>query len=292
MEEKDIIEKIQKLSQIKLSEEEKSFIFKKINEKIAFSGDKRGALSIFSFLRVHKVAFTLASILIFIFSTFAFASNSLPDSPLYPLKMTLQEARISLAKKENKPQLKVLVLKERLEDLKKVQKEDSKVLKVVNNLKEDLKTLPNEITQINKKREILKTSQNVQLQTQKMKEEAEKITFLEKTQLKKTLEETNEKILSLILETTDQINRCPDYLSKNLSNLNSYFEDPENIKNLTPQEILKVKTVLSEIDQMIKAGDCLGALEKIESLSKFQSIHSLEINSVENNISLESLDEN
>jgi len=278
MAEKDIFQKINKLKQISLSESQKEEIFLLIQKRIISSERRKFAfLSNFNF-RKYQVGFVFAFLIIFASSTLVLANNSLPDSPLYSLKIFYQNAKIAFAKKENKAQVKALVLKERLNDLKKVNSfNNERILKIANSLKEDLKTLPNEITQLNKQKEILKVSQNVKKTTEKMKEISNNIPLALKKEINNTLEETNQKIYSLILETEDKINNCPSYLLKNLEDLRVYFENPEYLKNFYPKEILEVRNTLNEINTLIKAGDCVGALEKIESLNQIKLIHSLRV---------------
>jgi len=277
MTEKDILQKINKLKQISLSSSQKEEVFLLIQKKVISSEKRRFHLfSIFN--RKYQLGFVFAFLIIFTSSTLVLANNSLPDSPLYSLKIFYQNAKIAFAKKENKAEVKALVLKERLNDLKKVNSfNNERILKIANSLKEDLKTLPNEITQLNKQKEILKVSQNVKKTTEKMKEISNNIPLALKKEINNTLEETNQKIYSLILETEDKINNCPSYLSKNLEDLRVYFENSEYVKNYNPKEILEVKNTLNEIDSLMKAGDCLGALEKIESLNQIKLIHSLRV---------------
>ena len=277
MTEKDILQKINKLKQISLSSSQKEEVFLLIQKKVISSEKRRFHLfSIFN--RKYQVGFVFALLIIFASSTLVLANNSLPDSPLYSLKMFYQNAKIAFTKKENKAEFKALFLKERLNDLKKVNSfNNERILKIANSLKEDLKTLPNEITQLNKQKEILKVSQNVKKTTEKMKEISNNIPLALKKEINNTLEETNQKIYSLILETEDKINNCPSYLSKNLEDLRVYFENSEYVKNYNPKEILEVKNTLNEIDSLMKAGDCLGALEKIESLNQIKLIHSLRV---------------
>ena len=278
MAEKDIFQKINKLKQISLSESQKEEIFLLIQKRIISSERRKFAfLSNFNF-RKYQVGFVFALLIIFASSTLALANNSLPDSPLYSLKIFYQNAKIAFTKKENKAQVKAIVLKERLNDLKKAKSiNDPRVLKLANSLKEDLKSLPNEITQLNKQKEILKVSQSIQKTTEKMKEISNEVPLVLKKEINNALEETNQKIYSLILETEDKINNCPSYLLKNLEDLRVYFENSEYVKNYNPKEILEVKNTLNEIDSLMKAGDCLGALEKIESLNQIKLIHSLRV---------------
>lgn len=298
MEEKILFEKIKKLSQIQLSEEEKERIYLLVEKKkLAYRKEKPVLIFLnSSYWKKHSFSLAFSAFLIFAFSTFALAQNSLPTSSLYPLKLAYQNLKVALARKDHKAQVKAIVLEERLNDLKKVKDQNNaKVAKLVDLLKQDLKTLPEEISQTQKKTTLLKVSQDVKTRTEKMKESIKDINLENKESLENTLNQTDTKILSLILETSEKIEKCPSYLLKNLDLLKSYFENENNLKNLSPKEVLDIKTVLSEIDQLIKAGDCTGALEKIESLKIFQSIHSLETPVgepvVENN-SLESLDEN
>lgn len=296
MEEKEILQNLKKLSQITLKSSEKERIFSLIEKRINNYRQKRafGVTFLTSFVK-NKISLAFACFLIFIFSSFALAKDALPDSPFYSLKTFAQEVKIAFTKKENKSQMKALVLQERLNDLKKVKNlEDERVKKLVASLKNDLQSLPEEISQNPKKKEVLEISQNIQKTTQKLKEEIKTIPSPVKDQLETVVKETDQKIFSLIVDTQEQINNCPVYLLKNLDELRTYFEKEENLKNLTPKKVLEIKATLAEIESLIKAGDCLGALEKIESLSQFKSIHSLEgpfldKDSVENS-SPESLD--
>ena len=305
MDEKKFQQTIKKFANFNLSEENKKEIFDLIETKINFEDQKKYQfrLANFSFLSQYRKSLVLSAVLIFAVGSLAFAQNSLPNSPLYPLKVAYQDDKIFLAGKDDRAQVRAIVLEERLNDLKQVESSDNpRVNKVVKKIENDLKVLPAEISQAEKKQTVLNVSQSVKERTDKIQQELPQINALkDNKQLEETIQETNQKLLGMILETTEEINQCPSTIQQRLETLNTYFSQPENMNNLTISEITKINSLLKEANQILKAGDCLGALEKIESLDLLKSIHSLEIpsvslevegeESVENN-SPENLDEN
>jgi hypothetical protein len=80
------------------------------------------------------------------------------------------------------------------------------------------------------------------------------------------------------METTEEINQCPSFLSNDLVELGERFTDIQNAMiQLPSDEIIKMKNLLIEASASLKAGDCLAAMEKIESINQLLSFLSLDV---------------
>mgnify|MGYP005624057977 CR=1 FL=1 len=291
MQDKDLIQKIQLLRQIKPDSDWANWLKANILQRKPqniLGNRPRVKLAIFSFIpKYQKVLIPSLLAFFFVFS-FVFAQTTLPGNVLYPLKTLTQNAKIYLASESTKPVVRLEVAKTRMEDLSKVQNHQKEISAITQNVRKDLEIVPQEIKKINKKQIALNVSKNIQERSKDLKELANKISLeeKEKQELNKTVENTQSQVLALIIGTTEEINQCPSYLKNSLIELGNYFTDAEKgLVQWTPDNIVKSQGLLIEASNAFKAGDCLTAMEKIESIKKLLSILSLDSptqNSLEN----------
>ncbi|MGB9726625.1 MAG: DUF5667 domain-containing protein [Minisyncoccia bacterium] len=284
MTEKELIEQIQSLKQIKPSKEWVDFVFLKIsslkNKPEVIFPYKVKTVKFSSFLTQYRIAFAgLALCLVFI-SSMAYAQNTLPGSLFYPLKTLSQNIRIALTPVKEKPVVKLEIAKERLKDLSKVKINNQEIIRLADKLRNEINSIPEEIQKLEKKKVVLDVSLKIKEQNEELKKLVDKSLLDEKAKnnLSAAIKENQGKVLSLINETSEIINNCPTYLEEKINNLKKYFFENESLINWTPEEIIKVRTLLTEIEKFMKAGNCLEAIEKIESIEKLMKIHSLEVN--------------
>ena len=243
------------------------------------------SLASFSFIFKYQKAIAPALFAVLFVSTFAFAQNSLPGNPLYPIKTLAQEAKIYFASKENKPVVYFTITQERFNDLSKIsaQKGDGgkeeRVSSLAKNLEKEIKSIPQEIKKIENRQSVLNVSKKIQAKGRDLKESVAKSALpdLEKENLVKTMEEADKEVLALIMETIEQINLCPSSLSLQMENIEKHFSNINNLSGLNPDEILKIQPLLIEARNQLKVGNCLEALTKIESVNKLLQIHSLDL---------------
>lgn len=281
--ETELIEKLKEFQKIKPTKSWVDFIFIKITslkivpkERVFY---KARVTKQSLFFPQYKIAFAAFAFFFIVFSSIAFANYSLPGSPFYPLKILIQEAKIAIAPIKEKPLVRLEIAKERLNDWSKVKPTNNeKITELTNKLKEEINSVPEEIKKIEKKQVVLNLSQKVKEKNEELQNIVDK-SLLDKEvkeNLNSAILESQNKVLSLITETTEFINNCPTYLEEKINNLKQYFFVNENLTNWTPEEIIKVRTLLVEIEKFMKAGNCLEAIEKIESIEKIMKIHSLE----------------
>jgi len=125
----------------------------------------------------------------------------------------------------------------------------------------------------------LKTSQKVQEKTQNLTKLVAETNLkpAQKEELTNTVTETQNQVLALILETTEKINQCPSYLQNKLQDLQNYFNlHSQELTQWSAEDLTKVKLTLSEISNYLQAGNCLEAIDKIESINQILQIHSLD----------------
>jgi len=207
------------------------------------------------------------------------AQNSLPGNPLYPLKTLTQNARLALAPQSEKPVVRLEIAQARLEDLKKTKDQEEKVASLTQTIKKDLNTIPQDLKNIPQKQVALKTSQKVQEKTQNLTKLVAETNLkpAQKEELTNTVTETQNQVLALILETTEKINQCPSYLQNKLQDLQNYFNlHSQELTQWSAEDLTKVKLTLSEISNYLQAGNCLEAIDKIESINQILQIHSLD----------------
>jgi len=285
MQEKDLIQKLQDLKQIKSNSDWANWLKANILQTKPQSGlyDKpKIKLAVFSFISKYQKTLVPSLLAFFFIFSFAFAQTTLPGSVLYPIKTLTQNTKIYLASENTKPIVRLEVVKARMEDLSKVENHEKEISAIAKNIGKDLEIVPEEIKKINKKHIALNVSKDIQERSKDLKELADKISLLEekeREELNKSVENSQSQVLALIIETTEEINQCPGYLQNKLEDLGKYFTVNQNeLYQWSPNDIIKCKNLLLEASDAYKAGDCLTAMEKIESINKLLSIHSLEEN--------------
>lgn len=291
MDEKELIQKLSEFKKIKPNSDWAVWLKAHILETKqpeVFVEKPKVKLAGFEFIHKYQKAFVPAVLSLFFVFSFAFAQSSLPGDVLYPIKTLTQDAKIYFASERTKPIVRLEIVKSRMEDLAKVQDEEAEVSAIAKNITKDLELVPQEIKKIDKKQVALDVSKNIQEKSKDLGAIVEKINLEEnnKQELTKTVENTQSQVLALIMETTEEINHCPTYLSNSLVELGEYFANSEAIMSQwSSDEIVKAKSLLVEAGQVLKAGDCLQAMEKIESIKQLLAIHSLDLptqNSLEN----------
>jgi len=121
---------------------------------------------------------------------------------------------------------------------------------------------------------------DIQERSKDLKNLADKIPLenKEREELNKSVENSQSQVLALIIETTEEINQCPSYLEDKLAELKQYFSDTPNIFQYWKlDDVVKVRNWLGEASNFIRTGNCLEAMEKIESINKLLIIHSLDV---------------
>jgi len=283
MQEKDIIKKISEFKKIQPNHDWVIWLKANILEikpQSILNEKPRIKLASFSFINKYQKAFIPAFLSLFFIFSFTFAQTTLPGNALYPIKTLTQDAKIYLASENTKPVVRLEVAKSRMEDLSKVQNHEQEVSAIVKIITKDLGLVPQEIKKINKKQVALDVSKDVQERSKDLQVMTEKLVLKEndKEELSKTVENTQSQVLALIIETTEEINQCPSFLSKSLVELSEYFTNTETAMiELSNSEIIQAKALLKEASIVLKAGDCLAAMEKIESINQLLSILSLDV---------------
>ncbi|MDD3487909.1 MAG: DUF5667 domain-containing protein [Candidatus Pacebacteria bacterium] len=294
MNEKNLIEQLKEFKTIKPNNDWVNWLKANLLE-IKFNNIlERPKVRLVSFSFIKHRNFIPVLLGLFAIVSFSFAQVSLPGNILYPIKTLTQDTRIYLSSDQAKPMVRLEIAKSRMEDLSKIQNHEKEIKEMVKTINKDLELVPQEIKKINKKQVALDVSKNIQEKSKDLQGMADRIVLEEndKQELTKTVENTQSQVLALIIETTDEINQCPSFLSNNLIEISGYFADTD-MKILMNQwsmsEVIKAKALLSEASESFKAGDCLTAMEKIESINQLLSILSLDVQ-VETSTS-ENLDE-
>ncbi len=282
MQEKDLIQKLQNLKQIKPNHDWVFWLKANILQTKPNNLYNRPRVKLAAFSFVSKYQKTLVPSLLaffFVFS-FVFAQTTLPGNVLYPIKTLTQNTKIYLASENTKPVVRLEIAKARMEDLSKVENYEKEISTIAKNIGRDLEIVPEEIKKINKKQIVLNVSKDIQEKSKDLKELADKISLedKEREELNKSVENSQSQVLALIIETTEEINQCPGYLQNKLAELEKYFTDTqEGLYQWSPDDIIKSRKLLIEASSAFKAGDCLTAMEKIESINKLLSIYSLDV---------------
>jgi len=290
MTEKELIDQLNKFQAIKPNSDWADWLLNNIlsqKKEQVIIRPKVKLVSFSIFQRYEKVLIPAFFIFIFIATT-GLAQTALPGNPLYPLKTATQNIKIALAPSEKKPIVRMQIAKERLEDIAKISDQEKTVTLMTQNIKQELNTIPQELKNISKKEVALKASQQVKEKGENLSNIVNQINLetQDKEELAKTVSDTQNQVLALILETTEKINQCPSYLQVNINNLQNYFNSNIDLVAQWPiSDITKVKMYLVEIGDDMKAGNCLEAMDKIESINQLLQIHSLDSstqNSLEN----------
>jgi hypothetical protein len=280
--EKDLIEQLTQLQEIKPNKDWAHWLLSNIliksHQEVMMK--PRVKLVSFSFIHQYQKALVSSAFVILFISTFVFAQTTLPGNPLYPVKTLTQNARIALTPKDHKPVIRMQIAKNRLEDMAKVFDQEEKVALMAQNIKQDLNIIPEELKNISKKQVALQMSKQVQDEAKDLNNIISKtqLQSQDKDSLNQTVQDTQSQVLGLIIDTQEEIDNCPSDLKDKLANLQKYFTD--NVQTLVQwpiDDITKVRTFLGDIDNDIKAGNCLEARAKIDSINQILQIHSLDI---------------
>jgi len=231
--------------------------------------------------RVKLVSFSVSAAFVVLFvSTFVFAQTTLPGNPLYPVKTLTQNIKIALAPKDYKPVIRMQITKARLRDMAKITDQEQAIALMSQNIQKDLQTIPQELKNIQKKQKTLDISKQVQNESKDLNNMIARTQLQspDKEALEKTTQDTQAQVLALIMDTQEEIDNCPSYLKDKLQTLqNEFANQGTNLLQWSPDDIQKVRVLVFDISNDIKAGNCLEAMEKIESINQILQIHSLDI---------------
>jgi len=279
MEDKEIIEKIKELKAIKPTKEWvfwlKSNILEK-EEQERLVRKPQFKLAGWSFVSRYAKVLAPSLLAIFLVFSFVYAQFTLPGNVFYPLKTLAQNIRIYLAPANQRPVVRLEIAKARLLDLMRVENHQKAVTLVAQKTRENLNNIPEDIKSIPSKKVSLLVSQRVQKNYQDLPQIVEKthLPSEEKAKLDQTIKDTQEKVLTYTFDTSEELNHCPSSLESQLVKLSAYFNTPQVFQNWTLEDISKVKSLLTEASGDLKKGDCLKAKDKIESIHQLVSIHS------------------
>jgi len=283
MEEKDIIQKLQSLKQIKPNRDWANWLKANILQtkpQNSLYNKPRIKLAVFSFISKYQKTLVPSLLAFFFVCSFAFAQTTLPGSVLYPIKALTQNTKIYLASENTKPVVRLNVAKAKMEDLSKVENHEKEIIAIAKDIGKDLEIIPQEIKNINKKQIALNVLKDIQEKSKDLKAMVDKIPLedKEREELNKSVESSQSQVLALIIGATEEINQCPGYLKNSLIELGNYLTDAEKgVYQWSLDDITKCKNLLLEASNAYKASDCLTAIDKIESINKLLSIHSLDI---------------
>jgi hypothetical protein len=296
MTEKELLNKLNEFKQIKPNQDWAHWLLSNILSQSSFviaseakqSQKPKIHLVSFSFLHQYQKALVSAAFVVLFVSTFAFAQTTLPGNPLYSVKTLTQTARLFLTPKDYKPVVRMQITKVRLEDMAKITDQEQAIALMSQNIQKDLQTIPQELKNISKKQVTLKMSKQVQDEAKDLNNVISKtqLQSQDKDSLNQIAQDTQAQVLALIIDTQEEIDNCPSYLKDQLADLQKDFTaQTQNLLQWPPDDINKVRVLLADIDTDIKAGNCLEAMEKIESINQILQIHSLDSptqNSLEN----------
>jgi hypothetical protein len=282
MTEKELLEKLTELKEIKPNNDWASWLLNNImaQKPENLHVKPRVKLVSFSFLSQYKKSLIPAAFVILFVSSFAFAQTTLPGNVLYPAKILTQNIRLALTPSDYKPVVRMRITRERLQDIAKVSDQEEAVASLTQNIKQDLNLIPQELKGIQKKQVALQMSQQVQNEGKNLTQivNQTQLKTQAKEELDKSVKDTQDQVLALINQTTEQINQCPAYLQNQVSLIQEYFTDNTQSLALWPKEdILKVQSSLVIIGSDLQAGNCLEALKEIDSINQLMQIHSLDI---------------
>jgi len=283
MQEKDLIKELKDLKEIKPNQDWvfwlKSNILQTKPQNSLYSKPKV-KLAVFSFISKYQKVAVPSLLAFFLVSSFTFAQTTLPGNVLYPIKTLTQNTKIYLASENTKPVVRLEIAKVRMEDLGKIENHEEEISVIAKNIGKDLEIIPEEIKKIDKKQVALNISRDIQERSKDLKTMADKISLGEKEreELNKSVEDSRSQVFALIIETTEEINQCPSSLQNKLEEIGKYFTVNQNVLyQWSSSDIIKCKNLLSEASNAYKAGDCLTAMEKIESINQLLSILSLDV---------------
>ncbi len=231
MTEKELINKIRKLNEIRPSKDwvvlTKNNILgeEKVSLREKFLSQKDHLREVFSFKR--GFAFVIASSLLFFFALFAFAQNSLPGSFLFPLKRVTEKAQAMLIPQQKQIDYNVAIAEKRLEELRKIAENNS-----VENLAPAINEYQASVSQI--AQDLAKTKNK-----KEVKDIAEKVQKLKKQELK------IESSASLVVPKNKELEKAS--AGKLVSLLNSLVRDLKKNQSLTEAQKIALKKVEENI---------------------------------------------
>jgi len=275
MQEKDLIQKLQDLKQIKPESAWANWLKANILQTKPQDGlynKPKIKLAVFSFIPKYQKVIVPSLLAFFFVFSFAFAQTTLPGSVLYPIKTLTQNTKIYLASENTKPIVRLEVAKTRMEDLSKVENHEKEISAVIQNVQKDLEIVPEEIKKINKKQVALNVSKDIQERSKDLKVMVEKISLedKEREEFNKSEENYQSQVLAIIVQTTDEIDQCPSFLKDKLIDLGKYFTDAEKgLYQWSSDDIIKSRNLFIEASNAFKAGDCLTAIERLKVLINY-----------------------
>jgi len=278
-----LIKKLEDLKNIKPNQDWANWLRSNILEAKPQNGlynKPKIRLAAFSFISKYQKVLVPSLLSFFLVSSFVFAQTTLPGNVLYPVKTLTQNAKIHFASENTKPLIRLEVAKARMEDLGKIQDHQKEISAITQNVRKDLETVTQEIKKIDKKQVALDVSKDIQERSKNLKDLADNIPLedKEREELNKSVEDSQSQVLALIMQTTDEINQCPSYLQDKLVDLGKYFNDiQEGLYQWSADDIIESRNLFMEASDAFKAGDCLTAIDKIESINILMSIYSLDV---------------
>lgn len=283
MQEKDLVKNLKDLKQIKPNQDWANWLRSNILETKPQNGlynKPKIRLAAFYFVSKYQKVLVPSLLSFFLVSSFVFAQTTLPGNILYPIKTLTQNAKIYFASDNTKPVVRLEIAKARMEDLGKIQDHQKEISAITQNVRKDLETVTQEIKNINSKQVALNVSKDIQERSKDLKDLADSIPLddQDREELNKSVEDSQSQVLALIMQTTDEINQCPSYLQNKLVDLGKYFNDvQEGLYEWSADDIIKSRDLFIESNDAFKAGDCLTAIDKIESINILMSIYSLDV---------------
>jgi len=167
-----------------------------------------------------------------------------------------------------------------MEDLGKVENHEKEISVIAKNIGKDLEIVSQEIKNINNAQVALETSRHIQEESKNLEELASNISLDDKgmEEFDRNVEDFKSEVLAYIIETTEEINQCPSSLENKLAELEQYFSNTQDIfQSWKLDDIIQVRNWLGEASDFYRDGSCAEAMEKIESINKLLSIHSLDV---------------
>lgn len=270
MEEKDLIRKIQLLKQVKPKEDWVIFCRSRLAFRLEMER-KRGLLNkdlfalreVFAFWRVKqpglafKAAYALILVLGVILGSGALvalaAMNSSPGSPLYPVKLVIEKARVSASfSDEGRLQLQTEIADKRLQELKEVvnnqdsaEQKAQKLAQVMDSIKDQLTTVNDQLPKAGAKTESKKAVAAAKIVSQKADQVGKAL-----ANAKEALPTDNPDLNTKIAETTQTAD------NSNIAALETMIANQDS-----PD--VKKEEIAAKLDEAInKTGDQIKAKEQ------------------------------
>ncbi len=291
MEDRELINKIQALKAIKPTSEWAFWLKSNILETKAQLHTQKNhqfKLAGFSFFPRYAKTLVPAVIAVFFIFSFTYAQTTLPGNPFYPVKTLTQNTKLYFASTNQKPVVRLEIAKARINDLMEVKNHQKEIASAVQGARKSIENVPQDIKNISSKKLALDISKRVQSNVNDLSSIVNQtnLSSEDKDTLNKSINNTQEAVLSYIYETTEEINHCPSYLENRLLEVETYFANtPQVFQDWTLSEITKVRGLLSDASTLVKEGECLEAKEKIESINLLIEIHSADVTSTSDSTS-------